>query len=129
LLLFSRGFYNFEFSMDLPRRFRIVGIAILAVGLLAAGTVFLTQSPDDDIEILGVDIPTKRDILQMERMGGTANVIAGEITTWFVGLWHGRKLVYTLGFLSIGGFLICFSMADFVANSPTLDDQKQDDVA
>ena len=99
--------------MDHPKRFRLVGAFILAAGLLAAVVVYRTRPSDEE-----GDLPTKRDIYQLERIGGKANVVASELTTWFVSLWQGRKLAYTLGWLSIGGFAVCFLLADLLADAP-----------
>ena len=33
--------------------------------------------------------------------GGTANLLATEIREWLAGLWHGKRLAYTIATLSI----------------------------
>ena len=94
---------------------------MLAAGLLAAVAVYRTRPPDDEGDPL-----TKRDIYQLERIGGKANVVASELTTWFVSLWQGRKLAYTLGWLSVGGFAVCFLLADFLVDAPPPDGLNHD---
>jgi hypothetical protein len=37
----------------------------------------------------------------MEMVGGTANLVASDITDWLTGLWHGRTLAYTLAVLTV----------------------------
>jgi hypothetical protein len=34
-------------------------------------------------------------------VGGTANLVASDITDWFAGLWHGRNLAYTLAVITV----------------------------
>jgi hypothetical protein len=37
----------------------------------------------------------------LQLYGGTANVIADELRRWFVGLWHGKSLAWTLACITI----------------------------
>lgn len=104
--------------MDTPKRLRIAGLIILVLGLLIAGLIYATRSPDDE----DVEFVTKRELLQMERIGGKANVLAIELRQWFVGLWQGQNLAFTLAYLSIGGCGFCFLLAKFLASA---DDEKQ----
>jgi len=108
--------------MDLPKCFRIAGICILATGLLAAVLVYRTSQSEEKLGILGLDIPSKHDLLQTERMGGKAGIAANEFTEWFQSLWHGRKLGDTLLVLSIAGFCGCFYLAHLKTDLPPTDD-------
>src|SRR5262249_57657261 len=44
---------------------------------------------------------SKRYLRDLERYGGKANVVAGEITEWVNGLWHGRRLAPTVGGITV----------------------------
>ena len=37
----------------------------------------------------------------MEMVGGTANLVASDITDWLGSLWHGRNLAYTLAVITL----------------------------
>ena len=88
-------------------RFDIVR-GILLVGLASAVGVFLTAvNPADDP--LGNPLDNSK-IYQrnVEMVGGTANLVASQITDWIKGLWQGRTLAYTLAVLTLAvayGFL------------------------
>jgi hypothetical protein len=48
----------------------------------------------------------------LELYGGKANVLANDFMRWFVGLWHGKSLAFTIACITI---LISFGFV-FVAN-------------
>jgi hypothetical protein len=104
------------------KHIRLIGMVILLAGLLSAVIVYFAAPPppEEHPGILGVDIRTKRDRLQLERMGGSNYVLMQDFDAWFASLWHGRRLGCTLGVLSVLGFLICRVLArvedDYAAN-------------
>ena len=95
--------------MTIPNRLRVAGLSVLIVGLLIAGLLYATRLPDDE----DVEFASKRETLQMERIDGKANVLASELRQWFVGLWQGQKLAFTLAYLSVGGCGVCLVLAAF----------------
>jgi hypothetical protein len=109
--------------MSAAKRLRTLGTILLVVGLLAAAIVFSRTRPDEELGILGVDVLTKRDMLQLERMGGKSYILFNDFNEWFASLWHGRRLAYTIGVLSIGGFLGCRWFADLLDHAPASDDK------
>jgi hypothetical protein len=104
------------------KHIRLLGTVILLAGLLSAVIVYFTAPPppDEHPGILGLDIRTKRDRLQLERIGGSNYVLMKDFDDWFASLWHGRRLGATLGVLSLLGFLACRGLArledDLAAN-------------
>lgn len=94
--------------------------AIAVLGLAAAGVVYLRTSPPDNSVIPGYLPPedTKIYDLEMERIGGKANLFAYEITSWIEGLWHGRNLAATLGVLSVAIALACFAIGWLLERYP-----------
>jgi hypothetical protein len=52
---------------------------------------------------------------QVERLGGMSAVYALEFHRWFLSLWHGRRLAYTLAALSAAVALLCFYIAGLMA--------------
>ena len=106
--------------MNAPKRLRVAGLLMLFVGLLLAGLFYATRLPDDGED---VEFVTRQEILQMERIGGKANVLASEMRQWFVGLWQGQQLAFTLGYLSVGGCGVCFGLAQFLTGRSSEDEE------
>lgn len=103
--------------MDRSRAKRITA-AIVGVGLIAAVIVFFTAQPAEEFP-LGYDpLTNKKNILELERLGGRANVMAAQLTQWWNGLWHGRTLAGTLVVLTL---LVAFAFW-VMATLPPLDD-------
>ena len=77
-----------------------VAAALLAAGILASCVIYAraTREAADADERLD---DSKQYLRQMEVFGGTANVLASEFREWFAGLWVGRRLSFTVAFLSI----------------------------
>jgi hypothetical protein len=79
--------------MRLIRR-RAVLMALAGIAVSAA--VYVAQPPDRG-NPLGYDpMDSKAYLRQLELYGGTANVLSVQLQQWFLGLWHGRSLAYTL---------------------------------
>ena len=74
---------------------------ILVVGLALAIFIYVGAGPADDSSAERLE-DSKRYLRQMELYGGTANVLASQIREWFDGLWHGRRLAFTVAGLSAG---------------------------
>jgi hypothetical protein len=113
---------KFDFSgMSAAKRVRMIGTVFLVAGLVAAIILFCGARPDD-LPTLGIDQYTKRDMLQLEKMGGKSYILFSGLNEWFVSLWHGRRLACTVGILSIVGFLGCRWFADLLARSQASDE-------
>jgi hypothetical protein len=101
-----------EMDAALRRRLRWIGTAILTAGLLSAALVYRATppaGPNPDPLNSGY---SKRDLYDMERIGGKSVVLAVELNKGFDSLWHGRRLAGTLVFFSLGGSLVCFFLAN-----------------
>jgi hypothetical protein len=112
--------------MDLPKRIRVIGITALAAGFCAALIIYATAKPDTHVAVLGVDVLTKRDTLELERMGGEGYVLFHDFMVWFASLWHGQRLAYTVGVLALGGFVGSRWLADFLLYSTDVDETKDE---
>jgi hypothetical protein len=106
-------------------RLRLAGVVILVVGWLAALCVYLTAG-DDPSANAGYQIVngqtfaipldgSTHEMQQLERIGGKAAVWAYQFDRWLASLWHGRRLAYTLAILSASVALLCFYIADLMA--------------
>ena len=108
--------------MIVAKRIRISAVVLLLAGLLVAVIIVCTARPKERLGIPGVDVPTKRDILELEKMGGKSYILSNDINEWFASLWHGRGLAYTIGVLSLTGFVGCRWFADLIEHTPSSDD-------
>lgn len=106
------------------KRWRLAGVVILVVGLLAAGVVYQTAPADEASGALGYEIDggalvpvmpgdSKAYDQQMQGVGGGVSELAAELAGWF----QGRKLAYTLAVLAVGGVLGCFAIGELEARS------------
>jgi hypothetical protein len=95
---------------------------ILSLGLAAAALVYFTAEEDNSANEIGYVVAggevypiapnqSKRYIRDLERFGGKASVIFDEIDRWFDGLWRGRALGVTLGWISLVVSLALFLFA------------------
>jgi hypothetical protein len=86
----------------------LISAIILLVGLSSAILIYLTAENDSD-SVLGYE-DSKMYIHDLELYGGKANVLANEFMRWFVGLWHGKSLAFTVAcitiFISFGFFFL-----------------------
>jgi hypothetical protein len=103
-------------DVALQTRLRLIGVSVLAVGLLAAAFVDGLAGSNDNASSTN----NKTYEYQMEVIGGKSNLLATEIREWVGSLWHGRRLAHTLAFLSVGGSLACFFLAHRLNHSPAL---------
>ena len=111
-------------DIQLLRRLRWAGTAVLACGSVAAAWVYQNHGPagPDPRDVIGYEngygysIPilasqSKKAAVQEERMGGKFGVLLEKVEPWFVDQWHGRRLSTTLLVISGGIFLLCFIWA------------------
>ena len=87
-------------------------VAILVLGLCSAILIYLTSDEDNSANEIGYVVAggetypiapnqSKRYIRDLERYGGKAAVIFDEINRWFDGLWRGKSLGVTIGWISV----------------------------
>jgi hypothetical protein len=105
----------------------LVAAGIMVIGLASAVLIYLTAGDVPDT-ILGYDVDeSKKYMHDLELYGGKVNVLAVEFMKWFDGLWHGRTLAFTVGFITL---VISLGLA-FVAYHMTTDskfvDREEDD--
>ena len=105
---------------NLQSRLYLITAIILLVGLSSAVLIYLTAENDSG-SVLGYEIAggnvypikpedSKKYIHDLELYGGKENVLANELMRWFVGLWHGKSLAFTVAcitiFISFGVFFV-----------------------
>ncbi len=89
----------------------LISAIVLLVGLSSAVFIYLTSENDSDsvagYEIAGGNVypitpeDSKKYMHDLELYGGKANVLVNDFMNWFVGLWHGRSLAFTVGCITI----------------------------
>jgi hypothetical protein len=104
--------------MNLQTRLYLISAIILFVGLSSSLGIYLTAG-DDTTSVLGYEIiggtaylvtpeNSKKYLHDLKLVGGNAAVFADEFNRWFIGLWHGKSLAFTVaciaGFISLGFF-------------------------
>jgi hypothetical protein len=82
-------------------RLYLSGAILLLVGLGSALLIYLTAGTAAD-SVPGYEPEqTKAYIHDLELYGGKANVLASELMHWFVGLWQGQSLAFTVACITI----------------------------
>ncbi len=100
---------------DRRKRHVLVAATLVVAGIAAAAVIYVRAgaAPDTPLELSPET--SKRYLRDLETYGGTANVLAVEIETWFEGLWHGRALAGTIAVLAA---LISFGYLFFTVILP-----------
>ncbi len=108
---------------ELQARFYWLAALILVLGLGAAAVLYFTADDKPDLsgayQIIvsdGVAYPvsaanSKVYVRELQRFGGKASVLFDELTRWFNGLWHGKQLGVTVGWISVALSLGLFLFA------------------
>ncbi len=98
------------------RRLRIVASITQALGLASSVMIYLSAGNVPDT-ILGYEVDeSKKYIHDLELYGGKANVLAAEFMNWFDGLWHGKSLAFTVGYITIFIALVLFFVAHHMSS-------------
>lgn len=119
-----------------PRQMlRLAAMAVLALGVGAAASIYLlTGEPDDSgdnqtIIVNGVtySVPanaTKLYNRDLQKFGGKAALVFDDLNRWFSGLWHGRPLAGTILWISVIVSVALFFIAGYVfPNNPRQPDR------
>jgi hypothetical protein len=113
--------------MDLQTRFYVSALVVLLAGVCAAVAIWFSSADDPGppvwqfVAIDGKAAPiapgeSKRYVRELQQFGGKAGVLFDELNRWFAGLWRGRSLAVTIGwiavFLSVALFLLGWTQPD-----------------
>ena len=82
-------------------RLKFVTAAILVVGFGAAIAVYFVARARPENPLGYEPLDTKQYIHDLELYGGKANVLAAEFREWFVGLWYGKRLAFTIATITL----------------------------
>ena len=93
---------------------------MLVVGLAAGAAIYLfaddEQSATSYVIVGDSAYPvdpsrTKAYVRQLERFGGKAAVLFDDFNRWFAGLWQGKALGVTIGWISVAAAAVMFWIA------------------
>ena len=90
-----------------------MAMIILAVGLGIAACIYWNSSDADN----ATDSLTKRDVYQLEKLGGKELVLSVQLQEWFSSLWHGRRLAVTVTCAPITASALSFLAARKLPNA------------
>jgi hypothetical protein len=80
-------------------RLYVASAVILVVGLIGAAIIYVAAPARDSAELIYGVANNQQYLLELQRIGGTAEVALAEFHQWFDSLWHGKPLAYTVAFL------------------------------
>ena len=101
----------------------VIGYTVLIAGSLGSAHAYKVGLVYDARYTFVTDpIIAKQNEQRMEEIGGKSNVFAQDTKEWFVGLWHGTRLAYTLAVLTFVVAGLCFFVAYFLPDFPPFDD-------
>ena len=110
-------------SFSTRRRFRLAAACLLIVGVVAAAAILIADtvrqagSSGADTNLPGYSTKlddNRRELAQVERLGGKVSVLTVEFHQWFLSLWEGRRLAWTLLVLAAVSAWLCWHVADLV---------------
>jgi hypothetical protein len=82
------------------KRCRLITAGILLSGLGAAVAIYLTAA-EAPVDPFAEYEQSKRFSREVQRMGGKMALVANEASAWFAGLWHGRRLAFTVACITL----------------------------
>jgi uncharacterized membrane protein len=101
-------------SARLHARIRLVGLTLLAGGLLASALIYVFAGTEPDAASALANARLSE--FNTARLGGMTTVYVARFNRWLATLWHGQSLAYTVATLSVVGALLCFWAADWIAD-------------
>jgi len=99
--------------------------AIILVGGLSSAVMTYFMAENDSDNVTGYE-DSKIFMHDLELYGGKANVLAHEFNRWFVGLWHGKSLAFTIACVTIFISLSFFFVANHLASDLKPDARDED---
>ena len=101
----------------------VIGYAILVLGSLGSARAYrVGLAYDAKYSFVTDPIVAQQNDRRLEEIGGKSNVFAQDTKEWFVGLWHGTRLAYTMAVLTFAVAVLCFFTAYFLPDFPPFDD-------
>ena len=116
---------------DLHTWLNLISAIILVAGLGNAILIYQTAQNYSG-GVLGYEVEggsvypnmpedSKKYLRDLQLYGGKANVLMDELRRWFVGLWHGKSLAFTVACISIFVSFGFFYAANHLPSGPKTD--------
>jgi hypothetical protein len=96
--------------MRLQSRLYAASLIVLALGIGAALLIYFTAEDDSDAALQAI-FASKPYVRELQRFGGKAAVLFDEFSRWFDSLWIGKKLAFTVAWISLFASLGIFLYA------------------
>jgi hypothetical protein len=99
--------------------FYLAGYLVLVAGSIGSAWAYRLALANEarDAAVAGI-FDTKANRYRLEVLGGKGNVLASDIQDWFMGLFEGKHLAYTLAVLTLLGAVVCFFIALHLPDFP-----------
>jgi len=109
----------------LRSRLRHLGASILFIGLLAAELIYFFAGNNADADAAEEIASGRAYEHNLELMGGKFASLSVDFDRWFMSLWHGRPLAYTVAVIAVVIAAGCFLVAHLMS-TPSLDERGQE---
>jgi hypothetical protein len=96
-------------TTDMKSRLYLIAAVILLVGLGSSIMIYMTAENNSDTVLSYED--SKMYMHDLELYGGKTNVLMNDLRHWFVGLWHGESLAFTVAYMTIFISFLLFLLA------------------
>ena len=106
--------------MPSHRLVRRLGLALVALGLLAGLAVHVSAGAEADIDL----VARQREMRELQRLGGTATVQTVKFDQWLASLWHGERLAGTLAVLGLIAGGACWWIGGLMGEEPDAADSR-----
>ncbi len=113
----------------LQTHFRLITAAILILGFGSAILIYLFAESAPANPLGYEPAESKRYVHDMLLYGGKANLLGSEFADWLGGLWHGKRLAFTVACITLllaGAFLFFGAPSPPDPDADASDDNKQD---
>ena len=111
--------------MPLHKRIFYSGVAVLCSGLVGAVLIYIFSEEISDTDPATAMASRRAYERSIELFGGKAMIPMVRFNQWLGTLWHGERLAFTIGVLSIVVALTCFWLARLESDR-TAGDQDED---
>jgi hypothetical protein len=100
----------------------LISFIILLVGLGSAALIYHIAGNDSD-SVLGYEIidgsaypirpeDSRMYLRNLQLYGGKTSILTDEVNRWFVGLWQGKSLAFTISYITLFVFFVVFYFAN-----------------
>jgi hypothetical protein len=84
-----------------PGLFRLISYVTFSLGIIISAVIYFTAGPPAEHPFGYNPMTTKLFLRELELFGGKGNILAAEFREWFVGLWQGKNLSYSIACITV----------------------------